>query len=83
MNRKNILKGALAFLLITAVTVNLSFAGSRKSYFHTKLARAAFDIECNCALFGGNTNCAVNNYGSTCAPAGTTNCSTYNGNCGG
>jgi len=82
MTRKKIYKGVLTCLLITIVAVNLSFGNSMKSFFRPKLARAAYDIECNCAAFGGNLFCAVNNYGSSCAPAGTTFCANYNRNCG-
>lgn len=83
MKRKTILQGLLAFLLIAVVTINLAFAGSMKHLFRPKIARAAFDIECNCAAFGTNNLCLANNYGSVCAPAGTTLCQTYNTNCGG
>lgn len=83
MKRKTIFRGLFAFLLIFAVTINLSLAGSMKHLFRPKLARAAFDIECNCAAFGGNANCLANNYGSQCAPAGSNTCTTYNTNCGG
>ena len=83
MKRKTIFQGSLAFLLIGVVTINLAFAGSVKHLFRPKIARAAFDIECNCAAFGGNNSCLANNYGSLCAPAGTTMCTTYNSNCGG
>jgi hypothetical protein len=84
MKRKNIFQGLVALFLIAIVTVNLSFGSSVKHLFRPKLARADDPIWCDCALLGGNKNCAVNNYGSSCAPIQEDiNCSLYNGNCGG
>ena len=81
--RSNLYKVLTASLLIGAVVFNLSAGSAVKRFFEPKIARAADDITCDCALLGGNQNCAANNYGAQCAPDGTTSCSNYSNNCEG
>lgn len=80
-------KSRFALVMGIAVAVAITFASmtgnAKGNAFRLKTAQAAFAIECDCALFGGNNNCLANNYGSQCAPDGTTDCQTKNANCGG
>lgn len=75
--------GLAAGLLMGVVSMNFAFGNSVKSFFSPKIARAGFDVVCDCALFGGNKNCAANNYGANCAPSGSSACSSYSSNCEG
>ncbi len=78
---KRILGGSI---LAVVACFAISSGSSLSSYFSPKIARAgALDVQCDCAYFGGNKNCAANNYGANCASAGDTNCSAYNSNCEG
>ncbi len=76
----------MVFGVAVAVAVTFTSMASGKatgSPFRLKTAQAALDIECDCALLGGNNNCLANNYGAQCAPDGTVNCQSKNANCGG
>jgi len=81
-------KSKFAFLFGSALAIVITFASlssgnANSNAFRLKTAQAAFDVSCDCALFGGNNKCAANNYGAQCAAAGTIDCSSRNSNCGG
>ncbi len=71
------------FAALALSVVSFTSGAKNHSSFSLKEAQASTTIECDCALFGGNNNCLANNYGSSCAPDGTSNCQSYNSNCGG
>lgn len=74
----------LSIVLAMVVTfASITSGNSRGNAFRLKAANANPDVNCNCSLLGGNKECLANNYGASCAPAGTANCSNYNPNCGG
>ena len=84
MKKKRNVRNALCLALLAAVvSLNLSYGGSLNHLFHPKLARAFDGYTCYCPVLSGNQACAVNNWGSQCAPDGTLQCSTYNYNCEG
>jgi hypothetical protein len=73
--------GMMAALAVAAAS--FTYETSKPSSFRLKTAQAAYAVECDCALLGGNDKCLANNYGSQCASAGTENCQSHNSNCGG
>jgi len=83
--KKNLnFRKALGFALVVgAVGLHFSFGHSLNHLIHPKIARAFDGYTCYCPLLSGNQKCAVNNWGSQCAPDGTGQCSTYNTNCEG
>ncbi|CAM3693661.1 hypothetical protein [Sphingobacterium prati] len=83
MNKRKIMKAVLGSLAAVTMCVGFAQSNTLKSSMSPKVARAAFDVSCYCAFWGGNNNCAANNGGSQCAPAGSSSCSSYNSNCEG
>lgn len=75
---------SMLILLIGMVAFSLvDFSPKDESFISLKDVKAAPDIHCACAFWGGNANCLANNAGSTCAPAGSLHCQSFNSNCGG
>ncbi|MDN3548808.1 hypothetical protein [Mucilaginibacter aquaedulcis] len=79
--KKNFRKSAALFVTASAV-FTLTSAFTLPKMFSSKIALGAEATICDCALLGGNNNCAANNYGASCAGV-VLYCSDYNSNCEG
>ena len=77
---------AVTLGIAMAITISVFSMTSGKSDgqpFRLKKAQAALTVACDCAFWGGNSNCLANNYGASCAADGTAQCEGFNSNCGG
>ncbi|MDN3548809.1 hypothetical protein [Mucilaginibacter aquaedulcis] len=83
MKSKKTLKVFLPALFLGLTVANFSYGFSLSKIYSPKIALGSESVICDCALLGGNNNCAANNYGADCAPTSDSMCADYNTNCEG